>query len=138
MICSLCAQVNPDKAQFCTNCGDEFKRPGLNFFSILGISGGSILSISVVGGIIGTIVGVIYASSDFQNDGSGVATFFAFLIVLVFLVGGALVGAILGAIVGIVISLRSIPNKTKGDYFRVIGVPLLIFSVIFIWFVFPE
>ena len=134
MICSVCAQVNPDKAQFCTNCGDEFKRPGLNFFSILGISGGSILSISVVGGIIGTIVGVIYvsSSSDFQDDGSGVATFFAFLIVLLFLGGGALVGAILGAIVGIVISLRSIPNKTKGDYFRVIGVPLLIFSVIFI------
>ena len=97
------------------NCGDEFKRPGLNFFSILGISGGSILSISVVGGIIGTIVGVIYvsSSSDFQDDGSGVATFFAFLIVLLFLGGGALVGAILGAIVGIVISLRSIPNKTK-------------------------
>ena len=134
MICSLCAQVNPDKAQFCTNCGAELKRPGLNFFSVLGISGGSILSISVVGGIIGTIVGVIYvsSSSDFQDDGSGLATFFAFLIVLVFLGGGALVGAILGAIVGIVISLRSIPNKTKGDYFRVIGVPLLIFSVIFI------
>ncbi len=102
MICSLCAQVNPDKAQFCTNCGAELKRPGLNFFSVLGISGGSILSISVVGGIIGTIVGVIYvsSSSDFQDDGSGLATFFAFLIVLVFLGGGALVGAILGAIVG--------------------------------------
>ena len=134
MFCSLCAKVNPDKAQFCTNCGAELKRPALNFFSVLGIGCGSILSISVVGGIIGTIVGVIYvsSSSDFQDDGSGLATFFAFLIVLVFLGGGALVGAILGVIVGIVISLRSIPNKTKGDYFRVIGVPLLIFSVIFI------
>ena len=68
MICSLCAQVNPDKAQFCTNCGAEFKRPGLNFFSILGISGGSILSTSVVVGSIGTIVGIIYAASGFEDD----------------------------------------------------------------------
>ena len=134
MKCSTCDRDNPEAAQFCVGCGTRLtasKSSRPNFFSVLAISVGSILSISVVGGIIGTIVGVIYvsSSSDFQDDGSGLAYFFAFLIVLVFLGGGALLGAILGVIVGIVISLKSIPNKTKGDYFRVIGAPLLVILV---------
>lgn len=46
-----------------------------------------------------------------------------------FLVGGGVIGGGIGAIVGIVISLKSITNKTKGDYFRAIGTPLLVILV---------
>ena len=65
-----------------------------------------------------------------QDDGSGLATFFAIIIVGLFSGGGLLLEAILGAIVGIIIGLKSIFNKTKGDYLRVIGAPLIIILVV--------
>ena len=81
MKCPTCDRDNPEAAKFCGGCGarltaSKSSRP--NFFSVLAISVGSILSISTVGGIIGTIVGLIYVSRDFRDDGSGLAYFFAF------------------------------------------------------------
>ena len=75
---------NKERAGFCPKCGAELKRPGLNFFSVLAISGGSIGTISIIGGVIGTIVGLMYAFEGLQDDGSGLATFFAIIIVGLF------------------------------------------------------
>ena len=139
--CPHCLQNNKNDSVFCAQCGTRLRfsspsdppltarkssRP--HFFSVLAISSGTILVFGLIGLVIGAVVGIWFiAEGGIQGiQGSFVAVF----IIPMFVVGGGVIGGGIGAIVGIVISLKSFPNKTNGDYFRMIGAPLLvIFSV---------
>ena len=140
--CPHCLQNNEAGSVFCIQCGTRLRlsspsdppltaskssRP--TFFSVLAISTGTILVFGIIGLVIGAVVGLRYfAGADTQGLG-GLNFLFAAFTGLSIMVGGGVIGGGIGAMVGIVISLKSFPNKTKGDYFRVIGAPLLVILV---------
>jgi hypothetical protein len=141
--CPHCLQNNEAGSVFCMQCGIKLRlsspsdppltaskssRP--TFFSVLAISIGTILVFGLIGLVIGAVVGIRYfAGEDTQGDNSGLYFLFAVLGGLMIMVSGGVIGGGIGAMVGIVISLIKFPNKTNGDYFRVIGAPLLVILV---------
>ena len=100
-------------------------RPGIDVFGIIAYSTGLIVGFGCVGGVIGLVIAFATMSSEMANYG-----LIGFLIIMMIGGIGMVVGAAIGIVVAIIIGLKSTPNKTKGDYFKIIGIPLAIVLII--------
>ena len=107
-------------------------RPGINVFAIIAYSTGLIVGFGSVGAVIGLVIAFATMFSEMANYG-----LIGFLIIALIGGIGMAVGAAIGIVVAIIIGLKSTPNKTKGDYFKIIGIPLAIVLIIVLWVYVP-
>ncbi len=107
-------------------------RPGIDVFGIIAYSTGLIVGFGSVGAVIG--LGIAFATMSSEMASAGLIG-----LLIIMLIGGIgmVVGAAIGIVVAIIIGLKSTPNKTKGDYFKIIGIPLAIVLIIVLWFYVP-
>ena len=103
-------------------------RPGINVFAIIAYSTGLIFGFGFAGAVIGSVIAFATMSSEMASAG-------IIGLLIIIMVGGIgmVVGAAIGIVVAIIIGLKSTPNKTKGDYFKIIGIPLIIVLFIVLW-----
>ena len=103
-------------------------RPGINVFAIIAYSTGLIFGFGFAGAVIGSVIAFATMSSEMASAG-------IIGLLIIIMVGGIgmVVGAAIGIVVAIIIGLKSTPNKTKGDYFKIIGIPLIIVLIIVLW-----
>ena len=103
-------------------------RPGTDVFGIIAYSTGLIVGFGSVGAVIGLVIAFATMSSEMASAG------LIGLLIIMLIVGiGAVVGAAIGIVISIIIGLKSTPNKTKGDYFKIIGIPFTIVLIIVLW-----
>jgi hypothetical protein len=111
------------------------KRSGIDVFGIivhLAYSTVLIAGFGSAGAVIGLVIAFVTMSSEMANYG-----LIGFLIIMMVGGIGAVVGAAIGIVVAIIIGLISTPNKTKGDYFKIIGIPFFIVLIIVLWISLP-
>ena len=141
-------------AQFCTSCGASIKdlqiprylrdlpplypdqpkkRSGVNVFGSIAYSSVLIIGFGFAGGAIALFIAFSTMASELSAYG------LIGLFMIMFYGGmGMVAGGVIGIVVAIIIGLISTPNKTKSDYFKIIGVPLITAVLIIVLLIGPS
>ena len=122
--------------KYCSSCGASTKDlpSGIDVFGIIAYSTGLIVSFGFVGGVIGLAIAFASLTMDSAFASSGLI---GLLLIMMFVGIGAVVGAAIGIVGSIIIGLKSTPKKTKGAYFKIIGIPIIIVLIIVLWIFTP-
>ena len=122
ILCPSCGSSLNVGAAFCPSCGRKVVIKENQFIK------STVFSVPFVGvgGIIGALIGFSIGWAEVASDTSGAMGFFFLIFLMLYAGMGFLLGMVAGAILAILFNLGRVKNKSRSDYVKIVGGPLLI------------